>query len=359
VNVSVRVIPSSDTAFRKHVETLVSRDTFASADDLATRLRTLFPRVRVRASEVSDQHNVWYVYRDGVWSGENANWWIDDHTPRVIVTKDGWIEEANAPARAILGLAPCDAMPRFFTDFAAPGMLQDATDLFAVVAEGNELAVTIVLRPTSGEVIACDLRAWTIGEQIAAAFRLADDISVPPPVDPVLVPRVTCHPSSDILFTRYAEEAVARMPEPTPDGLALRLRRLYPHARVEVRDDAWTIYRDALGAAGSSVQWWRDEGLPAVRYDSQGRILEANTAAVALLGTQLVGRHWQELVTAGTTEQVSRVLRLIADVGWAESRFRMPGADGYFFEFDSYTEVAGETYLTIMRGAPRVDEELQ
>ena len=72
---------------------------------------------------------------------------------------------------------------------------------------------------------------------------------------------------------------------------------------------------------------------------------------MGLLGTQLVGRHWQELVTAGTTEQVGAVLRLIADVGWAESRFRMPGADGYFFEFDSYTEVAGETYLTIMRRA--------
>ena len=76
---------------------------------------------------------------------------------------------------------------------------------------------------------------------------------------------------------------------------------------------------------------------------------KANDAAVALLGTPLVGRHWQELVTAGTTEQVGAVLRLIADVGWAESRFRMPGADGYFFEFDSYTEVADETYLTIMR----------
>ena len=55
------------------------------------------------------------------------------------------------------------------------------------------------------------------------------------------------------------------------------------------------------------------------------------------------------LVTAGTTEQVGAVLRLIADVGWDESRFRMPGADGYFLEFDSYTEVADEMYLTLMR----------
>ncbi len=351
VDLNIRIIPASDVAFRRHVDALAARHVFASPSDLAARLRTLFPRVVVRSSEVSGQHNVWYVYRDGVWANPDASWWAEDHTPRVIVTTDGWIEEANAPARAILGLTAADEMPRFFTDFAAPGTLQDATDLFAVVADGHELVVTTLLRPTSGEVIACDLRAWTEGERIVGAFRLADDIPAPPPVDPIIAATLVCHPEADVLFARYAEEALARMPEPTQDGLTLRLRRLYPHAHVEVGEDAWGVYRDAPGAAEPTDHWWRAAGLPAVRYDGQGRIFEANDAAVGLLGTQLVGRHWQELVTAGTTEQVSAVLRLIADVGWAESRFRMPGGDGYFFEFDSYTEVAGETYLTIMRRA--------
>jgi PAS domain-containing protein len=353
VDHSVRVIPSSDTAFQRHVETVAARHAFANAGDLATRLRTLFPRVVVRASEVSQQEHVWYVYRDGVWSSNDASWWLEDHTPRVTVTMDGWIEEANPPARAILGLSATDAMPRFFTDFAAPGTLTDATDLFTVVAAGHDLIVTTVLRPTSGELIACDLRAWTEGERIVGAFRLAADIEVPPPGDPIVVPSITCHPIADVIFTRYADEALARMPEPTPEGLILRLRRLYPHARVEVGDETWNVHRDAVGATDPSDRWWRAEGLPVVRYDGQGRIFEANSAAVAMLGTELVGRHWQELVTAGTTEEVSAVLRLIADVGWAESRFRMPGADGYFLEFDSYTEVAGNTYLTIMRTRPQ------
>jgi PAS domain-containing protein len=221
-----------------------------------------------------------------------------------------------------------------------------------VVADGHELAVTTVVRPTSGELIACDLRAWTEGERIIGAFRLADDMPVPASGDPITPPTISCHPAGDVLFARYAAETLARMPEPTADGLMLRLRRLYPHARVEVRDDGWTVHRDAPGSKDPTDRWWHAEGLPAVRYDGHGRIFEANRAAVALLGTELVGRHWQELVTAGTTEQVSAVLRLIADVGWAESRFRMPGPDGYFVEFDSYTEVAGETYLTIMRPRP-------
>ena len=167
---------------------------------------------------------------------------------------------------------------------------------------------------------------------------------------------MTCEPATDVLFTRYAEEAIAHMSEPTPDGLTLRLRRLYPHARVEPGEDGWSVFRDAAGASDSTEHWWRTDGLPAVRYDGQGRIFEADEAARALLGPDLVGKHWQELVTPGTTQQVDAVLRLIAEVGWAVSRFRMPGPDGSLFEFDSYTEVAGDTFLTVMRPRSAEDE---
>ena len=44
---------------------------------------------------------------------------------------------------------------------------------------------------------------------------------------------------------------------------------------VEVRDDDWTAYRDAAGVADPSDRWWRDQGLPVVRYDSEGRIFDA------------------------------------------------------------------------------------
>jgi PAS domain-containing protein len=267
----------------------------------------------------------------------------------VAVTVDGWIEEANAPARAILGLGPSDALPRFFTDFVPPGALRDATELFSVVAAGHELSATILIRPTSGEIIACDLRAWSENGRIQGAFRLADDLPVNPAVGPAVAVDLVCEPASDVLFSRYAEDALARMPEPTPDGLALRLRRLYPHARVESREGTWVVLRDASTVVEPTGKWWQTEGLPTVRYDGQGRIFEANDAARTVLGADIVGQHWQELVTAGTTDQVAAVLRMIADAGWAVSRFRMPGPDGYLFEFDSYTEVSGDAFLTVMR----------
>jgi PAS domain-containing protein len=325
------------------------------AGDLARRLRTLFPRVVVRASEVSGQEDVWYVYRDGVWrSSADPRWWTDERMPTVSVTLDGWVEEANAPARALLGLAATDPLPRHFTDFVAPGTLADATDLFTLVAAGHELSATTLLRPTSGEVIACDLRAWLDGGRILGAFRLADDIPVQVGVQAVAAPPLRCMPATDALFARYAADVVAQMPEPTPEGLELRLRRLYPHARVEATDESWAVFRDSAGE-GDTSGWWRAEGLPTVRYDGQGLILAANEAAHDLLGTELVGRHWQDLVTPGTTDQVASVLRLIAEQGWAVSRFRMPRPDGYLFEFDSYTEVIGDQFLTIMR--PAVAEE--
>ena len=356
----LKIIPSTDTAFGEHVERLVARHAIQTAPVLAARLQRLFPRVVVRPSEVSGQSDTWYVYRDGVWrSSADASWWDEPRTPRVVATRDGWIEEANPTARAILGLSASDAMPRFFSDFTAPGTLDDATALFDVVAAGNDLDATTLVRPTSGDVIACDLHVRLQGDRLVSSFRLADDIPVQSAGTSVPAVRLECRPTGDVLFAHYAEEALGRMPEPTPDGLALRLRRLYPHARVDGQDGVWQVDRDATRAEDGGAAWWRDEGLAAVCYDRQGRIISANAAAETLLGPSLVGRHWQELVTPGTTDQVAAVLRLIAEVGWAESRFRMPGPDGYLFEFDSYTEVQGDTFETIMRARPDAQGSLE
>lgn len=318
-----RIVPTDDAAFGEHVERLVARQAFRTPDALAARLRTLFPRVVVRASEVSGQEHVWYVYRDGGWSpGFDDAWWTTPLVPSLSVDGDGWIVEANAAGRSLLGLAADEAAPRHFTDFVVPGTLADATEMFAVVAAGRDLSVTTLVRPTGGEVVACDLRAWHDGDHIVAALRLAHDIPVVSPSEVTSVAALDCHPRADTLFARYAAEALARMPEPTPEGLTLRLRRLYPHAQVDAGTDTWTVSRDRQDVAERSSDWWRAAGLASVRYDDQGRILEANEAAVGLLGRDLVGRHWQELVTAGTADEVADILRLIAETGSAE--FALP-----------------------------------
>jgi hypothetical protein len=224
--------------------------------------------------------------------------------------------------------------------------------LFRIILDGKALDATIVMRPLTGDVIAVDLHSLLVDDRIVGVFRLAEDVDVPAvasavgrPVDLAFVP------ATDVAFRLYAQRAMDRMPEATTDGLALRLRRLYPHASVEVDGDRWRARRDRLNGEPTAEPWWRGEDLPRVRYDAQALILEANPQAEAFFGRAMVGHHWQEFVTPGSTDQVGVMLAILAEVGAAESRFRMPHGDGRLLEFDSYTEVHGEDFITLFRQA--------
>jgi PAS domain-containing protein len=353
----VITIPSTDTAFRRHVDRLRARAAAGTPaapgtpEDLEKRLRRLFPRAVVRSRDISGEPPAWYVYRDGGWRSEMTSpWWEAAGLPRIELSREGWIEQANATALGLLGINSSDIGTRHFTDFVAPGGLEDSMSLFEIVDQGHDLTATILLRPTSGDVIAIDLHAWRDGDRLLGVLRLADDVEIPAlPAAETDPPSVESLPQTDAAFRGYVDLAISRMPERTPDGLALRLRRLYPHARVTVDGDRWIARRDPVDAPPSAESWWTDPELPKVRYDAEALIVEANAAAEALLGRQMVGHHWQEFVTPGSTEQVSAMLAILAEVGRAESRFRMPRADGSLVEFDSYTEVDGEGFTTVMR----------
>jgi PAS domain-containing protein len=351
----LKTIPSIDRAFREQVDRVRRRHAPTTPEDLELRLRRLFPRVVVVERQLSGEPPSWYIYRDGRWApSSTSTWWTQPGLPRVALSLDGWIVEANPPARALLNIPESEVGNRHFTDFIAPGSLEDAEALHRVISEGHELVATVLMRPADGEVLACDLVARREGEQQIGILRLAEDIdvvSIPVPAPAELV----CLPTSDVAFRRYAELVLSRMPEPTPDGLALRLRRLYRHARVEALDERWMVVRDARGMGDAPDGWWLDPALPRVRYDGQALIVEANEAAETLLGQPLVGHHWQEFVTPGATERVADMVQIIMEAGVAVSRFRMPGANGTAVEFDSFTEYDGSTLTTIMR--PTVDEE--
>jgi len=347
-------IPSADEAFRAHVLEVAS-DAGETPADLERRLRRIYPRLVVRQRSLAGEAPAWYVYRDGGWRSSLAtDWWEEPSMPRVEVSADGWFLQVSPTAAGILGIAPAEAAEHHFTDFILPGTLEDNLALFRVVGEGKDLTATVLLRPVSGDTIAVDLHAFRVGDRLVGVFRLAGDVDVDvdeesrarPTVDPSLV---VTQPETDVAFRAYVLRGLDRMHDPTPDGLALRLRRLYPHASAsEAEDGRWLVRRDPDGADGSEA-WWTAADLPSVRYDAQALILEANPAAQAFLGRELVGRHWQDFVTPGSTEQVTVMLAILADVGAAESRFRMPRSDGTLVEFDSYTTVQGEEFVTVMR----------
>jgi hypothetical protein len=343
-------IPSADAAFRAHVNG-VAVDARHGAAALERRLRRVFPRVVVRERVLSGESPAWYVYRDGAWrSSADPAWWEDDSLPRVALTSEGWLAAISATAAGLLGIDAADAQEHHFTDFVVPGTLDDSLALLAIVASGDPLTATVRLRPTTGDVVAVDFHAAKSGDGISVVLRLATDIDMP--AEAVAVPRpgtVLTSPPTDVAFRSYVLRALDRMPEPTMDGLALRLRRLYPHAAVTTDGEAWLAERDRHDAGRADDGWWHDPDLPRVRYDAQAWILEANAAARAFLGHDLVGHHWQDFVTAGSTDEVSVMLDILTEVGAAESRFRMPRSDGSLVEFDSYTTVAGEEFVTVMK----------
>ncbi len=346
-------IPSSDAAFRRQVAHMLDDTAAASPEGLESRLRRMFPRAVVRRRDISGERTAWYVYRDGGWRADMIGpWWRAAGLPRLIIARDGWIVEADAIALGVLGIEAGELGIRHFTDFVAPGTLDDAMTMFAIVDDGHDLTATILIRPSTGDVLAVDIHATRDGDAVAVLMRLADDVEPPPPV-PMAVPTpIHTEPTNDAAFRGYVERQLSRMPEPTTDGLALRLRRLYPHAHVSAATDGWTAHRDALDEARSGGAWWSEGDVPRVRYDAQALIVDANDAARALLGHELLGHHWQEFVTPGSTEQVSAMLAILADLGRAESRFRMPRADGSLLEFDSYTEVDDDGFTTFMRARP-------
>jgi hypothetical protein len=345
------MIPSTDAAFRRYVARLRTVASLRSPEALEARLRRVFPRVVVRRREISGEPAAWYVYRDGGWRPSmTGSWWEQPGLPRVEISPEGWVDRASATALGLLGITESDLGTRHFTDFVAPGGLEDSMALFGIVSEGHDLTATALLRPTSGDVIAIDLHAWREGDRLLGVFRLADDVEVSVPAEARAGPSsVEYVPATDAAFRGYVDLALSRMPEPTPEGLALRLRRLYPHAQVSAEGDRWVAHRERVDEPRSAESWWADPDLPRVRYDAEALILEANAAVESFLGRPLVGHHWQEFVTPGSTEQVSAMLAILAQAGHAESRFRMPRADGSLLEFDSYTEVDGESFTTVMR----------
>ena len=348
-SIEVTTVPSSDHAFRAYVDALVKAETFTTPGQLTRRLRELFPRVAVRSRLLADEAPRWYVYRDGHWRGDDATaWWRARGVPRVEVTLDGWIRSVNRPARSLIGLDGASA-PQHFTEFVAPGTIGDADALFAIVAAGHHLDATIRVQPRSGDTIACDLHAHRSRDGLVGYLRLADDLE--PAHDRLpTVPDARFEPPGDVLFARYAESVIANLAGGGPDELAIRLRRLYPHAQVIADGSTWIVRRDRqVGGDDPAGAWWERADLPRVAYDEEGLILAANPAAIRLLGGPLVGRHWQDLVTPGSTAQVAPVLAMIREAGTAVSRFRMPAADGSLVEFDSHTRYADDQFITTMR----------
>jgi PAS domain-containing protein len=77
-------------------------------------------------------------------------------------------------------------------------------------------------------------------------------------------------------------------------------------------------------------------------------IVEANEAALDLLGQDLVGRHWHELALPSSLDQRLQIREYYVEHLGAESTFRLVGASGELIDYDYQLTWLGDRFITLM-----------
>ncbi len=343
---SLFTVPSSDRAFAEFVRRIGDQIELSSPSALQTRLQAFYPNVLVRPRGLSSEDHTWYVYREGRWiDGSAKDWWDDDDLPRIEVDRDGFIAAANAAAEVEFGVAPNRLVHRHFTDFAVPGTLADLTLMREIMLSVGEAGGTFKHARADGEVRVAEYRSVATESGSSTWFRPIGPVEAPVPARPSIA--LDTRPVADGLFATVVDGIVARMPEPTPQGLEIRLRRSYPYATVDGSDaERWRVTRDPR--VDPAPVDWDDPGLARTRALDTSLIVEANDAALVLLGQDLVGRHWQELALPSSLDQRLQMRDYYVEHGGAESTFRLIGASGELVDYDYRLSWGGDHFVTIM-----------
>lgn len=116
------------------------------------------------------------------------------------------------------------------------------------------------------------------------------------PYTPITVRAVVllCFPPTDAVFAGLVRELVGAAAAPDPEALEGQLRRVYPgavvrprHQLAALRGPAWYVYRDGRYSPFADSPWWTDQGVARTVVGDDGRYLDANAAALALLAVDL------------------------------------------------------------------------
>jgi PAS domain-containing protein len=93
---------------------------------------------------------------------------------------------------------------------------------------------------------------------------------------------------------------------------------------------------------------WDDPSLARTVALDTSLIVEANEAALALLGEDLVGRHWHELALPSSLDQRLEMRDYYVANGGAESTFRLIGSSGELVDYDYRLSWLGDHFVTVM-----------
>lgn len=149
-----------------------------------------------------------------------------------------------------------------------------------------------------------------------------------------------CFPPYDAVFAHLAAERLRGLAAPEPAALQDALRAQFPVAAVRRREaiaslgqgEAWYAYRDGrYSPFTDDTPWWEAPGVARLEIDAEGRYVDANAAALELVGVDLAtitGLKSGDLTDPATRPTVSWVWQLLEDVGELHSTAVLATPDG-------------------------------
>jgi len=169
----VNTIPSNDVALRRVVDRLTETDHPETADDLAERLRPLYPKIAVFERQLSGERAQFYVYRDGRYEPERRDeWWEAPGVPCVHVSaQTGRLTAVSGEWAALMRAESSDLVGRHFVDFVLPEARDAAQAMFEAVSQFHEVRSEALVRRVDGTTIPIEFRAIRREDLIEVCYR--------------------------------------------------------------------------------------------------------------------------------------------------------------------------------------------
>lgn len=169
----VTTFPSSDGAFRRAVERVRVDAPDHAKDELARRLRPMFPRVAVFERELAGEPPLLYVFRDGRFETEpDDRWWDAADVARVrLSASTGRLTMVSPAYAAIIGGTPDELVGRHYLDFVEPEAFDAAQAMFDALANDREVTTEALIRRVDGSPIRIQLHAARQDGDIDVRYR--------------------------------------------------------------------------------------------------------------------------------------------------------------------------------------------
>lgn len=135
-----------------------------------------------------------------------------------------------------------------------------------------------------------------------------------------------CFPPEDAVFASFVRRAFEAATSDDTTILQDELRTIYPRAVVRSREAfasltgvAWYVYRDGrYSPFAPGPPWWEDPAAARIVIDDEGRYLDANPAALELLGVgldELLAAPSGDFLPPTFSAAVPWILQLLRDTG--------------------------------------------